>query len=81
MNEASRITRESFDTALETGAETIRGVQEGFASNVENVRDLNVWRRGTPMLLSTSLAKLQRPKRRRIWSTPGQHTRPNSSIC
>ena len=42
MNEASRITRETFDTALETGAETIRGVQEGFASNVENVRDLNV---------------------------------------
>jgi hypothetical protein len=26
----------------ETGAETVRGVQEGFASAFENVRDLNV---------------------------------------
>ena len=43
MNEdsASRIARESFDT-LESGAETVRGVQEGFTSALENVRDLNV---------------------------------------
>ena len=27
---------------LEAGAETVRGVQEGFASALENVRDLNV---------------------------------------
>ena len=44
MNEhsASRIARESFDKTLETGAETVRGVQEGFTSTLENVRDLNV---------------------------------------
>ena len=42
MNEASRIVRESFDKTLETGAETVRGVQEGFTSALENVRDLNV---------------------------------------
>jgi hypothetical protein len=42
MNEASRITRESFDKTLETGAQTVRGVQEGFTSALENVRDLNV---------------------------------------
>jgi hypothetical protein len=44
MNEqdASRMARESVDKTLETGAETVRGVQEGFASALENVRDLNV---------------------------------------
>jgi hypothetical protein len=44
MNEqdASRMAREGLDKTLETGAETVRGVQEGFASAVENVRDLNV---------------------------------------
>jgi hypothetical protein len=44
MNEdaASRIARESFDRTLESGAETVRGVQEGFTSALENVRDLNV---------------------------------------
>ncbi len=42
MNEANRIARESFGKTLETGAETVRGVQEGIASALENVRDLNV---------------------------------------
>jgi hypothetical protein len=44
MNEhdASRIAREGLDQTLETGAETVRGVQEGFASALENVRDLSV---------------------------------------
>ena len=42
MNEASRLARESFDKTLETGTETVRGVQEGFTSSLENVRDLNV---------------------------------------
>src|SRR5215472_4849260 len=42
MNEASRVTRENFDKTLESGAETLRGVQEGFTSALENVRDLNV---------------------------------------
>ena len=42
MNEASRITRESFDKTLETSAQTVRGVQEGVTSALENVRDLNV---------------------------------------
>src|SRR6266699_1670525 len=44
MNEDSvnRIARENFDKTLETGAETVRGVQEGFTSALENVRDLNV---------------------------------------
>jgi hypothetical protein len=42
MNEASRITRESFDKTLETSAQTVRGVQEGMTSTLENVRDLNV---------------------------------------
>jgi hypothetical protein len=44
MNErdASRIAREGLDKTLETGAETVRGVQDGFASALENVRDLNV---------------------------------------
>jgi hypothetical protein len=44
MNEqdASRIAREGLDKTLETGAETVRGVQEGFTSALDNVRDLNV---------------------------------------
>jgi hypothetical protein len=42
MNEPSKFARESFDRTLETGAETVRGVQEGFTSALENVRDLNV---------------------------------------
>ena len=42
VSRAARETRESFDKTMETGAETIRGVQEGFSSAVENVRDLNV---------------------------------------
>jgi len=42
MNEASKIARKSFDRTLETGAETVRGVQEGFTSALGNVRDLNV---------------------------------------
>jgi len=42
MTEASKFARESFDRTLETGAETVRGVQEGFTSALENVRDLNV---------------------------------------
>jgi hypothetical protein len=43
MNEdtASRMARESFDKTLETGAETVRGVQDGVTSALENVRDLN----------------------------------------
>jgi len=44
MNEdsASRLAREGIDKTLETGAETVRGFQEGFTSALENVRDLNV---------------------------------------
>src|SRR5262249_36175853 len=42
MNEASKIARESFDRTLETGAETVRGAQDGFTSALGNVRDLNV---------------------------------------
>jgi hypothetical protein len=44
MNEqdASRIAREGLEKTLETGAETVRGVQEGFTSALDNVRDLNV---------------------------------------
>ncbi len=44
MNEqdASRMARESVNKTLETGAETVREVQEGFTSALENVRDLNV---------------------------------------
>ncbi len=42
MSEANRMARESFGKTLETGAETVRGVQEGITSAVENVRDLNV---------------------------------------
>jgi hypothetical protein len=33
---------ESFDQTMQTGAKTVRGVQEGLRSAVENVRDLNV---------------------------------------
>jgi len=44
MNEqdASRIAREGLEKTLETGAETVHGVQEGFTSALDNVRDLNV---------------------------------------
>jgi hypothetical protein len=44
MNEdsASRIARESFNKTLETGSKTVEGIQEGFTSALENVRDLNV---------------------------------------
>jgi hypothetical protein len=44
MNEdtAGRMARESFDKTLETGAETVREVQEGVTSALGNVRDLNV---------------------------------------
>jgi hypothetical protein len=42
MNEASKIARESLGQTLETGAEAVRGAQEGFTSALENVRDLNV---------------------------------------
>jgi hypothetical protein len=87
MNEdsASGIARESFDKTLETGAETARGVQEGFTSALENVRDLNVrliaMGGRTPTLLSTLRTRLQKPKRRRIWFTRGRRTRPNSLTC
>jgi hypothetical protein len=36
------MARESFDKTLDTGAETVRGVQEGFTSALENARDVNV---------------------------------------
>jgi hypothetical protein len=44
MNEgsASRIARESFNKTLDTGSKTVEGIQEGFTSALENVRDLNV---------------------------------------
>lgn len=44
MNDAraTRAARESMDNTMATGAETVRGVQEGFTSAVENVRDLNL---------------------------------------
>jgi hypothetical protein len=44
MNEdrATRAARESFDQTMATGAEANRGIQEGFTSALENVRDLNV---------------------------------------
>jgi hypothetical protein len=38
----ARETREGLGKTMETGAETIRGVQEGFTSAVKNVSDLNV---------------------------------------
>jgi hypothetical protein len=44
MNEAkaARAAHESINNTMATGAETVRGVQEGFTSTVENVRDLNL---------------------------------------
>jgi hypothetical protein len=39
---ATRAARESIDNTMATGAETVRGVQEGFTSAVENLRDLNL---------------------------------------
>jgi hypothetical protein len=38
----TRAARESMDNTMAAGAETARGVQEGFTSAVENVRDLNL---------------------------------------
>ncbi len=44
MNEATaaRAARESINDTMATGAETVRDIQEGFTSAVENVRDLNL---------------------------------------
>jgi hypothetical protein len=44
MNEdrTTRAARQSFDQTMAKGAEANRGIQEGFASALENVRDLNV---------------------------------------
>ena len=44
MNEdtSSRAAREAIDKTSAAGTETVRSVQEGFTSAVENVRDLNV---------------------------------------
>ena len=44
MNEdsANRIARESFNKTLETGSKTVEGIQEGFTSALENVRELNL---------------------------------------
>lgn len=39
---ASRTTRKNSDQTLATGVGIGRGIQEGFGSAVENVRDLNV---------------------------------------
>jgi hypothetical protein len=39
---ASRTASKNFDKTLTTGAEIGRGVQEGFGSALETVRDLNV---------------------------------------
>ena len=41
-NSVSRIAHENFDKTLESGAATVRGIQEGVTSALENVRDLNV---------------------------------------
>jgi hypothetical protein len=38
----TRAAHESIDNSMAAGAETVRGVQEGFTSAVENVRDLNL---------------------------------------
>ncbi len=35
MSEANRMARETFGKTLETGAETVRGVQEGITSALE----------------------------------------------
>ena len=42
MSELNRAARETFDKTLATGAETVRGVQEGVTSAIENVRGLNL---------------------------------------
>jgi hypothetical protein len=39
---ANRTARKSFGKTLTAGAELSRGVQDGFGSALENVRDLNV---------------------------------------
>jgi hypothetical protein len=85
MNEANKIARESLDQTLEAGAEGVRGVQQGFTSALENVRDLNVrlieMARANTHALSTLLAESRKPKRRRIWSRLAQRMRPNSWTC
>ncbi len=56
MSEVNRMARESFGKTLETGAETVRGVQEGITSALENVRDLNVRLiNGAPVKLTSCL--------------------------
>jgi hypothetical protein len=40
--QTSRAARETFDKSMETGSETVKGLQEGFTSAVQNVADLNV---------------------------------------
>ena len=43
MNDrASRTRNKTFDETIAVGAETVRGVREGFTSAFEDVRDLNV---------------------------------------
>jgi hypothetical protein len=44
MSEARtiRAAREGVDNSIAAGAETVRGMQEGFTSAVENVRELNL---------------------------------------
>ncbi len=39
---ATKATRETLDATMGSGAQTVRGVQEGFTSAVENARDLNL---------------------------------------
>jgi hypothetical protein len=87
MNEdsVSRITRENFDKTLETGTETVRGIQEGVTAARENVRDLNVRLIDMAQANTDAAFDLAREvaeaKRRRIWSKVGQRTRPNSLTC
>jgi hypothetical protein len=42
MNENTAKARETFDKVTATGAETVQSLQQGFASAIENARDLNV---------------------------------------
>lgn len=44
MNDAraSRAGRESFEETMASGAETVRGAQEGITSAVRDIRDLSV---------------------------------------
>ncbi len=41
-DKATRAARETFDKTMATGADAVRGVQDGFTSALETVRDLNV---------------------------------------